>query len=152
MTFYISYVTKSMTRTSTNYKLLLTSVWNQRLQEKKKKGIKLNKNNENKLTECIVSWIWVQPGLFCFSSDCHHLFSNTVPALSGQLWAQLQICLSSHLPLRYGNLGPLNLKQMRAKGRRFKPFYPQSDSASLPLMGSDSKPATIMSCQIRFIQ
>ena len=102
---------------------------------KEKNRIKLNKNNENKLTEGIVSRIWVQPGLFCFSSDCHHLFANTVPALSGQLWAQLQICLSSHLLLRYGNLGPLNLKQTRAKGRRFKPFYPQSDSCFSPSHG-----------------
>lgn len=35
VTFYISYVTKSMTRTSTNYKRLLTSVRNQRRQEEK---------------------------------------------------------------------------------------------------------------------
>lgn len=66
-----------------------------------------------------------------------------------ELWAQLQICLP-YLLLSYHNSGPLNLKQMWPVERHIKPLYPESDSVSV--MGPDSKPDTIMTCQMWFIQ
>ena len=87
------------------------------------------------LTENCDLKLRVQPCLFCFSSDCHHHFPSTVSAFLGGRWAE--VCVAP--ALSYCNLGPSNLKQMWAKRETL-----QASVSKVGLMGSVSKPATIM--------